>query len=144
MQTLYYPGKHLSLDESMVLWKGKLAFRQYLPKKKHKYGVKLYMLTESDGTVLDFTIYAGANNALSGKNHMNKVVMFLMRNYLNSGHSLYMDNYYNSCTLAKELLNKNTFCTGTIRKDRRGNPPEVIKANLKKENPKVCTAKKFW
>lgn len=34
MQTVYYPGKNLSLDESMVLWKGKLIFKQYLPKKK--------------------------------------------------------------------------------------------------------------
>lgn len=143
MQTVYYPGKHLSLDESMVLWKGKLSFRQYLPKKKHKYGVKLYMLTESDGTVLDLTIYAGANDSLSGKNHTEKVVMFLMRNFLNSGHSLYMDNYYNSCNLAKELLNKNTFCTGTIRKDRIGNPPEVTKANLKKGESKGMYSEKI-
>lgn len=133
MQTVYYPGKNLSLDESMVLWKGKLIFKQYLPKKKHKYGVKLYMLTEPDGTVLNLIVYAGANDALlCGKNHTEKVVLLLMRNFLNSGHSLYMDQYYNSYSLAKNLLSNNTFCTGTLRKDRVGNPREVIDAKLKK------------
>nr|CAI5833433.1 unnamed protein product [Callosobruchus analis] len=30
MLTVYYPNKELSLDESMMLWRGRLAFRQYI------------------------------------------------------------------------------------------------------------------
>lgn len=62
------------------------------------------MLTETDGTVLDFTIYAGANDVLSSKSHTEKVVLFWLRNFLDSGHSFYMDNYYNSFTLAKRVV----------------------------------------
>lgn len=43
MNQIYYPGKNLSLDESMMLWKGRLVFRQYIQNKRHKYGLKLYM-----------------------------------------------------------------------------------------------------
>lgn len=97
MESIYYPGKELSLDESMMLWRGRLGFRQYIKNKRHKYGVKLYMLTEPDGTILRFHVYTGANDAeLSGTGHAGKVVMKLMEDLLDHGHSLYMDNYYNS------------------------------------------------
>lgn len=39
MNTIYYPQKELSLDESMVLWRGRLQFRQYIQNKRHKYGI---------------------------------------------------------------------------------------------------------
>lgn len=57
---IYYPNKELSLDETMVLWKGRLKFRQYIQNKRHKYGVKLCMLTESQGLILKFAIDTGA------------------------------------------------------------------------------------
>lgn len=34
MNSIYYPSKNLSLDESMVLWRGRLIFRQYIHKGK--------------------------------------------------------------------------------------------------------------
>lgn len=131
MQTVYYPGKTLSLDESMVLWKGRLLFKQYLPNKRHKYGIKIFMLTESDGTILDMIVYTGQSDVIGGKDHAQKVVKHLMRNYLDNGHSLYMDNFYNSYPLAKMLLDRNTFCTGTLRKNRKGAPLDVVNAKLK-------------
>ena len=36
---VFTPGKNLSLDESMVLWRGRLIFRQYIKNKKCKYGI---------------------------------------------------------------------------------------------------------
>ncbi|XP_060877563.1 piggyBac transposable element-derived protein 4-like [Metopolophium dirhodum] len=51
MQDVNQPSKNLSLHESMVLWRGRLIFRQYIKNKRHKYGVKLYMLTEHQGFV---------------------------------------------------------------------------------------------
>lgn len=49
MKEVYEPSKNLSLDESMVLWRGRLVFRQYIKNKQHKYGVKSYLLTEPWG-----------------------------------------------------------------------------------------------
>lgn len=90
MTSIYYPYKELSLDESMMLWRGRLAFRQYIKNKRHKYGIKLYMLTEPDGTVLRFHVYTGSSDSeLSGTGHASKVVMSLMESKLNKGHSLY-------------------------------------------------------
>ena len=39
-QTLYSPQKDICVDETLVPWKGRLSFRQYIPIKPHKYGIK--------------------------------------------------------------------------------------------------------
>lgn len=44
INSIYYPKKELLLDESMVLWRGRLFFCEYIHNKCHKYGIKLYML----------------------------------------------------------------------------------------------------
>lgn len=53
---------------------------------------------------------------------LKKVMRVLMSNYVHKGHSLYVDNYYSSVGMAEELLNKNTYLTGTLQFNRKGNP----------------------
>jgi hypothetical protein len=131
MNEIYEPSKNLSLDESMVLWRGRLVFRQYIKNKRHKYGVKLYMLTEPTGLVQKVLIYSGQGTDVSlSQSHTEYVVNKLMENHLYKGHSLYMDNYYNSVDLAHKLLEKKTYCTGTLRSNRKKNPTDVIKKKL--------------
>lgn len=55
-----------------------------------------------------------------------------MEPYLNKGHHLYMDNFYNSVTLSNKLLAHKTHSTGTLRSNRAGNPNEVTKAKVKR------------
>lgn len=43
-----------------------------------------------------------------------------------------MDNFYNSHNLAIKLLDRNTYCTGTLRTNRKNTPSEVKSAKLKK------------
>lgn len=132
MNEVYYPDKNLSLDESMVLWRGRLVFRQYIKNKKHKYGVKLYLLTEPDGTILKFKVYNGVLDDYGGKGHAANIVLHLTEEKLDVGHSIFLDNYYNSFDLACKLLSRSTYCTGTLRPDRKGNPVEIKATKLQK------------
>ncbi|KAJ8936754.1 hypothetical protein NQ314_012174 [Rhamnusium bicolor] len=132
MIQIYYPDKNLSFDESMVLWRGRLVFRQYIKNKWHRYGVKLYLLTEPDGTILKFAVYTGTLDDHGGKGHAANIMLHLTEEKLDVGHSIYLDNYYNSYGLACKLLSRKTYCTGTLRVDRRENPVEVKKGEIKK------------
>ncbi|XP_014361145.2 piggyBac transposable element-derived protein 4 [Papilio machaon] len=132
MNTIYCPGKELSLDESMVLWRGRLLFRKYIKNKRQKYGIKLYVLAEPDGTVLKCQVYAGANDETSGAGHAGKIVLKLLEERLDCGHHVYMDNDYNSYGLAVELLDRQTYCTGTLRKNLKENPIDIETISLKK------------
>ncbi|XP_068623829.1 piggyBac transposable element-derived protein 4-like [Battus philenor] len=129
MKTIYSPGKELLLDESMALWRGRLLFRQ---NKRHKYEIKLHVLAEPDGTVLKYQVYTGANVETSVQRHASEIVLKLLEERLDFGHHVYMDSYYNSYGLAVKLLDQQTYCTGTLRKNLKDNPNEIGTISLKK------------
>jgi len=51
-QSLYLPGQNIVMDESLTLWRGRLSFRQYIPLKSSKFGIKSYELCESSSGYL--------------------------------------------------------------------------------------------
>lgn len=56
----------------------------------------------------------------------------LMEPYLDKGHHLYLDNFYNSVTLSKMLLKRKTHTTGILRSNRKGNPGGILKTKLER------------
>jgi len=63
-QSLYFPDENLSLDESLLLHRGRLKWRQYIKNKKAKYGIKFYELCSHDGYVSNIDMYKGKNQQL--------------------------------------------------------------------------------
>ena len=59
-----------------------------------------------------------------------KVVMQLMGAYQGKGHRLFIDNFYTSPSLLIDLLEKGTYCTGTVHTNRR-NFPNALKPDKK-------------
>ena len=47
--SVYIRGSVITIDETMVPWRGRLLFKQYIPGKAHKYGVKIYKLAATNG-----------------------------------------------------------------------------------------------
>lgn len=89
------------------------------------------MLAEKHGICMKIHLYAGSQDqVVGGKDHVKKVMRVLMSNYVHKGHSLYVDNYYSSVGMAEEFLNKNTYITGTLQFNRKGNPVQVIITRL--------------
>nr|XP_004207578.2 piggyBac transposable element-derived protein 4-like [Hydra vulgaris] len=86
---VYKPGKNLSVDESLVLYKGRLHFCQYIITKRACFGIKLYKLATSKGTTLDFFVYCGkgmfADDDMISKNTICADGTF----YWSRSHSLY-------------------------------------------------------
>src|SRR5690348_7601194 len=50
------PGSIITINETMVPWKGRLLFKQYIPGKSHKYDVKIYNVTSTNGYTWNFTV----------------------------------------------------------------------------------------
>ena len=130
----YVPEKNLALDESMLLWRGRLSFRQYIKTKKHRYGIKFYELCTPGGFMLNMLVHTTKDGfrSLLGESFTEKVVMGLAEPFLDKGYHLFMDNFYNSAPLANKLVTRKTHVTGTLRNNRRGNPKKVVSAKLAK------------
>ena len=128
MKRVYCPTENFSLDESMVLWRGRLIFRQYIKGKKHKYGVKFYELCESDGLILRSFIYSRL--PYPDTNYLGQtgtIVLKLMEDFLGKEYSVFADNFYNSAKLGKHLSKQKTYIYGTLCGNRKGNLRNVIK-----------------
>ena len=57
--TVYYPPEYITVDESLILFKGRLLFKQYIKIKRSRFGIKFYELSTADEILLDFILYQG-------------------------------------------------------------------------------------
>jgi hypothetical protein len=64
-QDLYLPNQDISIDESLTLWIGHLSFKQYIPLKASKFGIKTYELCDATtGYLWSFLVYTGKDTKL--------------------------------------------------------------------------------
>ena len=92
-QQAYQPAEDITIDEGMCKYRGRIFFKQYMPQKPNKYGIKLYMLSESDsGYIWNFSIFCGQSNVVTN------IVKHLLGDLLGKGHTLFTDGYY-TCLL---------------------------------------------
>lgn len=119
----FYPYRDLVIDESLLLWRGNISFRQYIPSKRHRFGFKLFVMCDcKSGYVQDIVLYTGdqtelvddRSTGLSGA-----VVKTMIDRYLHCGHVLYLDNWYTSPLIAKYLHLQETGICGTVKAGRR-------------------------
>ncbi|KAK9738748.1 Transposase IS4 [Popillia japonica] len=104
-QDVYTPGLKVCIDETMVPFRDRLKFTQYIKNKKHKFCIKVYKLCCEGGYTYNFQVYCGNDKAQGGLASSN-VVLSLMQKLLDSGRQLFTDNYYTSVSLATELLTR--------------------------------------
>jgi len=97
-------------------------FRQYIPGKRHKYGIKLYIVCEPSGYVWNVLVYSGKSDPISGLAHAESTVMKLVEKLLDCGRILHVDNFYTSIPLAQQLLERKTLLCGTLRRNRKHLP----------------------
>nr|CAI5829118.1 unnamed protein product [Callosobruchus analis] len=95
--------------------------------------LNFFELCAPNGYVFDMEIYKGKQETKSKEPKLDSLVLRLMQPYLNRGHHLVMDNYYNSVTLSQKLMEKcKTHTSGTLRENRKQNPKVMTMQKLKK------------
>ena len=136
IESLFHPGKFFAVDESLLLWKGRLSWKQYIPKKRSRFGIKSFELCDCSTSYLwNFIIYSGRETDLDADNvhsQGTKVVMKLANDLLGVGRCCVTDNFYSSPELFGLLQDGNTDAFGTCRTNRKGMSSVLSHAKLKK------------
>ncbi|KAL2091670.1 hypothetical protein ACEWY4_013933 [Coilia grayii] len=114
----------------MIKFDGRLQWKQYMPKKPVKWGIKIWCLCDSlTGYCLAFNVYTGKDD-VEGKGLAHRIVMHLLRGYLGQHYHVYADNFFSSIPLVRDLLDNNTYYCGTIRKNSKGFPKQILEPKL--------------
>lgn len=133
----YCHSAFVTLDEMLEPFRGRCSFRQYIPKKPAKYGIKLQALSDARSFYTSkLEVYAGkqqegpyrvSNSALD-------VTLRMISHISGSGRHLTLDNWYGSIPLAKQLVtNHRLTVTCTLRKDKPEIPPCFIDSKIRQE-----------
>nr|CAH7722402.1 unnamed protein product [Callosobruchus chinensis] len=103
---------------SVLKMTGSTRFK-YIKGKRHKFGIKLFKICLPGGYTNKIKIYCGKEK-VNGQPVAER------------GRTLITDNWYTSVNLAETLQTRSTHLIGTLRKNRKNLPKDVVEAKLKK------------
>ena len=94
----YKPTEYQAVDESMIKFKGRCSFKQYIPKKPIKRGYKVWVRADSNGYVCQFEIYTGKGKGKEkgmglGESVVHRLYQLLIGKY----YKIYADNFFFKC-----------------------------------------------
>lgn len=118
LRKFYIPGSDITVDEQLVPFRGKCPFRQYIPSKPAKYGVKIWWACDANTSFpLNGSVYLGRQPGNKREQNLGaNVVKSLVAPWYHSGRNIVGDNLFTSIPLAQELLASGLTYVGTVRK----------------------------
>lgn len=127
-KSAYTPFENVTIDEKLEAFRGRCLFRQYIPSKPNKYGLKIFAMVDSKlYYTCNLGVYIGTqpDGPYSVDNSPAAVVQRLVEPIRNSGRHLTCDNWFTSVPLVQTLLSDYNFTfLGTMRKNKRELPLE--------------------
>ena len=85
----------MAIEEVIVKFKGRVLFKQYIPKKRKRFGIKMFKLCDS---TYDMNVYLSKDKQRAAQRltATHATVTNLTRGVVGLGHKLYMDNFFSS------------------------------------------------
>lgn len=135
LRDAFVPGENVTIDEQLLTFRGRVPFRQYIPSKPGKYGIKLWMLCDSKTSyVYRLQVYTGKTVGQGREqNQGERVVLDLTQDMQGSGRNVTTDNFFTSLSLSKKLSQRKITLLGTVRKNRRELPAEFVTTKGRQE-----------
>lgn len=128
----YMPNGENAIDEGLVKFKRQLGFKQYMPMKPIKRGIKVWMRADSIAHFVSrFQLYTGRSRG--GKEHgVGECVVTKLLSDLEDGYyHLYFDSFFSSFGRMKTLLENRIYVTTTMWPNRNRFLPPLKTAKLR-------------
>ena len=128
-RTSYTPSQYLSIEESMVSYKRRLSFIQYLPKIKQVGDEGVCVDRGRKWLHMGMEVVQEEGQREVGLAHQ---VLLDDERLQNKGYVVVMDSYYSSPQLFKDLITRGFVACVTVRRDRKRLPHCVQESKLQK------------
>ena len=130
----YRPSKFVSIDKAMVKYKGRLGFKQYMPMKPVKRGIKVWVrAAATNGFVRAIQVYTGKEGHQPEHGLGHRIVSDLVHDHHGKNYHIFWDSSFTSVRLAEDLLRNNLYLCGATRLNQTDFPADLKphKAELK-------------
>jgi len=129
----YNPLEDLAVDEVTVKFKGRVTFRQYIPKKRKCFGIKIYKLYDESRYTYDMRVYLGrdSHSTTDDMTATHSNVRPLTCRVESLGHKIFMDNFFSSPRLFDDLDRRKINSCGTVWPNRKDMPRDLGPKQLK-------------
>ena len=125
----YCLTEFLTVDETLVPFRGGCSIIQYIPSKPAKYGVKTFALCDAKTYFME-NLEVHCGNQPTGPHEVSNspadIVERLISHLKGTCRNLTTDNWYTSYTLAMSLLQDKITLVGTLKKNKREIPTEFL------------------
>ncbi len=112
---MFNPGRDICIDEQLVPFRGRCSFRQYMPSKPGKYGLKIWALCDVQTSYAwRLQVYLGRSASAPIERNQGMHIVLELTDEL-QGHTVTTDNFFTSFPLAEELQKRRMALVGTLR-----------------------------
>lgn len=135
-QNCYCVGENVTIDEMLPGFRGRCPFRQYIPSKPTKYGIKCFALVDAKMMyTYNLEVYAGKQpeGPFQVSNKPCDVVKRIAEPLFGSGRNITADNWFTDFELLDFLKSKKLTYVGTVRKNKRQLPPEFLNVRWREQ-----------
>ena len=124
---LYGLGPQAAIDEMLQTFHGRCRFRQYMPSKPGRYGIKYWILADAENHYCYNAIpYLGKEGDAPALNLGAQVVKYLVEPIKGTSCNVTCDHYFTSVDLFEELYDNNLIAVGTVMPNRRHLPVSLL------------------
>ena len=122
---MYNPGPEVTVDARLVPFRGRCPFKQYIPSKPGKYGIKIWAACDARSSYAwNMQVYTGKPVTGRPEKKQGMRVVLDMTAGL-KGHNITRDNFFTTHGLV-ELLKRKLTMVGTVRKNKPQLPPALV------------------
>ena len=121
-QKYYVLGQNITIDESLVHFKGRNCMKFYIPMKPYKWGFKIHLLVDSDTTYLyNMLLDPGRIGKdliyYEGNNSLNESIVLRLLSCIKDQkkRNVFFDGWYSSLSLMKKLTKMGYLNTTVLR-----------------------------
>jgi len=121
-QKYYQLGQNITIDESLLLFKGRNSMKFYIPMKPHKWGFKIHLLCDSDTSYLyNLLLDPGKTGKefveLKDNSSFSESIVLRLVSCITDKRqrNLFCDGWYSSISLMKKLTNMGYLVTTVLR-----------------------------
>ncbi|XP_026011711.1 piggyBac transposable element-derived protein 4-like [Astatotilapia calliptera] len=128
LPAMYRPGPEVTVDERLVPFRGRCPFRQYMPSKPARYGIKIWVACDARSSYAwKMQVYTGKPDKRGPpEKHLATRVVVDLTEGLTPGRNVTCDNFFTSRELADRLYRERGHTVlGTLRSNRPEIPREL-------------------